>query len=94
MKIIPSRDLRVRPGGVWKDLREHRELVITSHGRPVAMMVPVAPDNVEETLRAVRRARGEEAISAVRARRAGGGGAPSGAEVDEIVRRARKAGRG
>ena len=51
MKFIPSRDFRIRPGEVWKELKEHRELVVTSHGQPVALMVPVTGEDFEEKLR-------------------------------------------
>ncbi len=57
MKFIPSRDLRIRPGQVWKQLREEGELIITYHGKPVALMVPVTEDNLEETLRYMRSVR-------------------------------------
>jgi prevent-host-death family protein len=56
MKFIPSRDLRVRPGKVWKDLAKERQLVITSHGQPVAVMVPVTGEDLEDKVRAIREA--------------------------------------
>ena len=56
MKFIPSRDLRVRPGEVWKDLAKEKELVITSHGQPVAIMMPVTGENLEDKVRDIRQA--------------------------------------
>jgi prevent-host-death family protein len=56
MKFIPSRDLRVRPGKVWKDLAKEKQLVITSHGQPVAVMVPVTGEDLEDKVRAIREA--------------------------------------
>ena len=56
MKFIPSRDLRVRPGEVWKDLAKEKELVITNHGQPVAIMMPVTGEDLEDKLRALRQA--------------------------------------
>ena len=56
MKFIPSRDLRVRPGKVWKDLAKERQLVITSHGQPVAVMLPVTGEDLEDKVRAIRQA--------------------------------------
>ena len=56
MKFIPSRDLRVRPGKVWKDLAKERQLVITSHGQPVAVMLPVTGEDLEDKILAIRQA--------------------------------------
>ncbi len=38
MKFLPSRELRLRPGRVWKDLKKAREMVVTANGRPVALL--------------------------------------------------------
>jgi prevent-host-death family protein len=65
MKFIPSRDLRVRPGEVWKDLAKEKELVITSHGQPVAVIVPVTGENLEEKLRALRQAEFQQTLSRI-----------------------------
>jgi prevent-host-death family protein len=56
MKFVPSRDLRVRPGKVWKDLAKEKQLVITSHGQPVAVMVPVTGEDLEDKILAIRQA--------------------------------------
>jgi prevent-host-death family protein len=65
MEFIPVRDLRVRPGEVWRRLRQKREVVITSGGRPIAVLIGVE-DDVEETITAVRRARAQMAVSRLR----------------------------
>jgi prevent-host-death family protein len=65
MEFIPVRDLRVRPGEVWRRLRQKREVVITSGGRPIAVLIGVEGD-VEETVAAVRRARAQMAVSRLR----------------------------
>ena len=93
MKFVPSRDLRIQPGKVWKDLKKERELIITSHGRPVALMVPVRDDNVEETLRALRAARAAEAVRAVRDEWADRK-KPTMPEIDEIIAKSRRRRRG
>jgi len=90
MKFIPSRDLRIRPGKVWKDLKVERELVVTSRGQPVAVMVSADGGNLEETLRSIRRARAAEAISAIQARSAKLGlDRMTMDEIDQIIRRTR-----
>ena len=65
MKFIPSRDLRVRPGEVWKDLAKEKEIVVTSHGQPVAVIVPVTSESLEEKLRALRQAEFQQTLSRI-----------------------------
>ena len=65
MEFVPARDLRVQPGEVWRRLREKRDLIITSRGQPIALLIDVAGD-VEATLAAVRRARAQMAVSQMR----------------------------
>lgn len=66
MEFVSSRELRVNPGPVWKRLEEGGELVVTSRGRPVALLLGVSGEDVEDTLRALRRARAELAVSRMR----------------------------
>jgi len=66
MKFVTVRDLRVRPGEVWRQLREKQDLILTSSGRPIALLIGLEEDNVEETLAAVRRARAQMAVSRMR----------------------------
>lgn len=91
MKFIPSRELRNRPGEVWKKLRTENELVVTSRGLPVAVMVPPGQD-LEETVRELRRARATMALRRIRQQAAEKGlDKLTMPEIDEIIRRARKA---
>ncbi len=62
MKFISVRDLRTSPAQVWKTLSEEREMVITNNGRPIALLTPISDGNLEETIRAMRRARAANAI--------------------------------
>jgi hypothetical protein len=66
MEFVTVRDLRVRPGNVWEKLRQQQQLVLTSNGRPMAIIVEVAEDAVEETLSALRRAHAQAAVSRLR----------------------------
>ena len=65
MEFIPVRDLRVQPGEVWRKLREKRDLVITSRGQPIAILIDVEGD-LKSTLAAVNRARAQRAVSQMR----------------------------
>lgn len=62
MKFITVRDLRGRSGQVWTKLAREREVILTSNGKPIAILSAVSEDTLEESLTAVRRAR---AIAAV-----------------------------
>jgi prevent-host-death family protein len=62
MRFISVRDLRGKSGDVWKELAEERELVITSHGKPIAILSVVSEGTLEDSLRAIRRAHAMAAV--------------------------------
>lgn len=66
MEFVTIRDLRLKPGDVWDKLRQQRELILTSNGRPVAVIAGIGEDDVEETVAALRRARAQAAVSRLR----------------------------
>ena len=66
MEFVTIRDLRLKPGEVWDKLRQQREIILTSNGRPVAVIAGVGENDVEETLAALRRARAQAAVSRLR----------------------------
>jgi antitoxin (DNA-binding transcriptional repressor) of toxin-antitoxin stability system len=68
MKFISVRDLRGKSAGVWKDLPAEREMVVTSNGRPIAILSAVNESSLEESLSAIRRARASEAVVALQRR--------------------------
>ena len=63
MKFLSVRDLRSKPAEVWKSLAAAREMVVTSNGRPIAILSSVTESSLEETLTAIRRARAVAAVS-------------------------------
>ncbi len=66
MKFISVRDLRTRPASVWRDLKKENELVVTNNGKPIALLTPLSENNLEETLRVIRKAKATEALGAMR----------------------------
>lgn len=66
MEFVTIRDLRLKPAEVWEKLRRQREVVLTSNGRPVAVIAGVNEDDVEETVSALRRARAQAAVTRMR----------------------------
>jgi prevent-host-death family protein len=82
VKFVSSREIRVNPKPVFDAAREGDEVVITSRGKPVALLVGVDGDDLEETLRHFRRAKAQAAVSRMREAAAGEGLA--GMAQDEI----------
>ncbi len=68
MRFISVRDLRGKSAEVWKDLPTEREVVITSNGRPIAILSAVNESNLEESLSAIRQARAIEALMSLQRR--------------------------
>ncbi|MGQ0557095.1 MAG: type II toxin-antitoxin system Phd/YefM family antitoxin [Nitrospiraceae bacterium] len=62
MKFITVRDLRGRSGQVWTKLAREREVILTSNGKPIAILSAVSEETLEESLVAVRRARAVAAV--------------------------------
>jgi Phd_YefM. len=57
MKFISVRDFRIKPGEVWKELKINKDIVITSNGKPIAILNPINDNNLESSITALRRAR-------------------------------------
>lgn len=90
MKTLTMRDFRTRPKAVREALDESGEVVLTVHGRPVAVMLSVGQD-FEETLRLVERVRGQRAVQALRgAARQTGKDRLRPAEIDSLVAEVRR----
>ena len=63
MTFVSIRDMRTRPKEVWQQLQDESDLIVTSSGRPFALMISAADEDVEELLLALRRARAQMAVS-------------------------------
>lgn len=63
MRFISVRDLRGKSAQVWRQLPIEREMVLTSNGRPIAVITAVDEATLEESLAAWRRARATAAIA-------------------------------
>ncbi len=65
MKFVSVRGLRGKPAQPWQNLKKQRELVVTSNGKPIAIISSVSEDTLEESLKAIRRSRAIEAVDAL-----------------------------
>ncbi len=90
MTFVSIRDMRTRPGEVWQQLQDEGDLIVTSSGRPFALMIAAEGEDVEALLLALRRARAQLAVSKMR-KHAGEAGL-DGMTMDDIdveIRQAR-----
>ncbi|MDY6950231.1 MAG: type II toxin-antitoxin system Phd/YefM family antitoxin [Thermodesulfobacteriota bacterium] len=65
MKLLSVRDLKTKSSQVWKDLPDQKEMVITSNGRPIAILSSVNENNLEQVLKAFRQACAIEALTSI-----------------------------
>lgn len=68
MNFLSVRELRSKPAEVWSRLPVAREMVLTSNGRPIAILSAVTEETLEETLAAFRRARAVAAVTQMQLR--------------------------
>jgi antitoxin (DNA-binding transcriptional repressor) of toxin-antitoxin stability system len=92
MRFLSVRELRQRGRQVWRHLRSGEQAVLTVSGSPVAILIGVEEDRLEETLRRVRQALAQEAVDRMReAARTRGLDRLSQREVEREIRAARGA---
>jgi len=56
MRFISVRDLNTKPKEIWSKIKDE-EIVITSNGKPIALLSGVTEETLENTVRAIRRSR-------------------------------------
>jgi prevent-host-death family protein len=90
MKYVSVRELRNMPGRLWSTLSKE-DVVLTSNGRPMGVLVGVEETRLNETVEAIRRARAILAVSRMRKRAAETGlDRLSMAEITREIREARR----
>jgi len=91
MKFVPVRNLRLKPGQVWEQLDREGDMVITSNGRPIALLTRITEEDFETTIAAARRARALLAMEAMqRAAMVAGADRISDAEIAAEIRATRR----
>lgn len=68
MKFLSVRDLRGKSAQIWKELSAEKEMIVTSNGRPIAILASITEANLEESLSAFRQARAIEAVVSLQRR--------------------------
>jgi len=62
MKFVTVKGLRASPADIWKQLPSEREMIVTSNGKPIALITPINDELFDDTVTAVRRARALNAM--------------------------------
>jgi len=66
MKFVSVRELRNHTSQLWRDLAEERDLVVTNHGKPVAILSATTEESLERSLAEIRRQRARDALRGIR----------------------------
>lgn len=91
MRFVSVRELRGKSAAIWKELAEEKDLVVTSNGKPIALLSATSEELLEESLVAVRRARALAAVTAMQqASLKAGADRLSLKEIDAEVKAVRK----
>jgi antitoxin (DNA-binding transcriptional repressor) of toxin-antitoxin stability system len=90
MRFISVRQLNARPKEVWGELK-NGEMVITSNGKPVALLSPVTEKTMEKILKMIRRSRALMALEEMQKKSVAAGlDRMSDAEIESEIRAVRK----
>ena len=65
MRFVSVSELCEQSAVFWKTLAKEKDLVVTSNGKPVALLSAMSDENLEESLRTVRRSRARAAATAM-----------------------------
>ncbi len=55
MRFITVRELKQKTTEIWRLVKKGEELVITSNGKPIALLTGVSEDTLEDDLETLRR---------------------------------------
>ena len=92
MKFVTIRDFRSKSGQIQRDLPKYKEMILTSNGKPIAIIAAVSGDNLEEVLRTMHRAKAIEAVTSMQKRSTrSGAGKLTMREIDREIAEVRNA---
>ena len=91
MKFVTIRELRQNTHKLKDILKKSGKIVLTSNGKPIALVMPVDESNMEEELIAMRKAEVYLALERIRGKaKASGLDKLSFAEIDRIIAQSRQ----
>ena len=92
MKFVTIRDFRSKSAEIQRNLPKYKEMVLTSNGKPIAILAAVSEDNVEEMLTTIHRAKAIEAVTSMQKRSTRtGAGKLTMREIDREIAALRRA---
>lgn len=65
MKFVTVRDLRNKPAQIRQSLSKEKDIVLTSNGKPFAIVTLTSEENLEKSLIMMRRIRAENAVNSI-----------------------------
>ena len=68
MDFVSVRQLRNESAAVWEALAASKDLVVTSNGKPIAVLSATTATTLEASLAALRQARAQLAVAAMQRR--------------------------
>ena len=68
MDFISVRQLRTQSAAVWEALADCKDLVVTSNGKPIAVLSATSSSTLEASLAALRQARAQIAVASMQER--------------------------
>lgn len=63
MQFITVRDLRMRSADIWRQLEDEGYMVVTSNGKPIALLSNIEEKQLEDYIRAIKQARAVIAVN-------------------------------
>ena len=91
MRFVSVRELRGKSAAIWKELAQEQEMVITSNGKPIALLAATSEELLEELLAALRSTRALVAVNAMQqASIKAGTDRLSAADIDNEIKAVRK----
>ena len=91
MRFVSVRELRGKSAAIWKELAQEQEMVITSNGKPIALLAATSEELLEELLAALRSTRALAAVNAMQqASIKAGTDRLSVADIDDEIKAVRK----
>ncbi|MCL5771393.1 MAG: type II toxin-antitoxin system Phd/YefM family antitoxin [Actinobacteria bacterium] len=91
MNFISVREFRINPAKIWEQLKKDKDIIITSNGKPIAILNPIYNNDIENTLEILRRLRALKAVEDIQTEAVRKGlDKMSDEEIENIIRKVRQ----
>ncbi len=91
MKFVTVRELKQKTTEIWRLIEKGEDLIITSNGKPIALLTGVSEDTLEDDLDTLRRASALKSLDKIHRESLKKGTYKISMEkIDKEIRRARK----